>query len=722
LARLRARGQLLELRTADLRFTPEETAAFLQRTMGLPLSSEQVAQLEMHTEGWIAGLQLAALSMKGQSDFAGFINSFTGSNRFVLDYLVDEVLQRQPEHVQTYLLHTAILDRLHPALCDALTGRQDSRALLVQLERENLFLTPLDEARTWWRYHHLFAEVLRSRLLEAQPNLVPALHCRAAGWYAQNGLLTEAIQHALTAADFGLAADLIEQSADALLMRGEHNTLQCWLARLPCAVLDAHPQLLLVHAAVCLLLHQLDRAERDLDAAERSVQRVEPALRQRILGEAAALRANIATFQENLPRAIALAQQALAELPPEDLRRRGEVMVRLGIAYAWSGAALAAGEAHAEAVRLSTAAGDTNTTLQAMVNLAAAQAMRGRLREAVAINRQALQLAVEQGVAQFPITGFIHCELAIMLYEWNELEQAIAHLQAAIELSERGGRPRVLADCYNWLALVLQAQGDRDGAQAALDKSEQLIHLYSLPVRFSASANLAKVALWLAQGEVTIAAAWAQTSGISVLDEPAFMREDEYLAFIRIQIAQAQYRPALDFLSRLAPPTRADGRFYGLTKILALEAKAAYLMGDKLHALSALQPALALAAPEGYIRTFVDEGEAMHEVIAECATRSAEWRRHPYLENLLAAFTTPDRALKSGSNRLPALLTPVDLLSIRELEVLRLLAAGASNHEIGERLVVTLNTVKRHIRNIFNKLAANNRTQAVARGRELGLI
>jgi LuxR family transcriptional regulator, maltose regulon positive regulatory protein len=739
LARLRARRQLVELRSADLRFTLEETATFLHQTMKLPLSPAQVAQLETHTEGWIVGLQLAALSMQGRSDVADFISSFTGSNRFVLDYLIDEVLQRQPERVQTFLLHTAILDHLHPALCDALTGGQDSRTLLHQLERENLFLIPLDETHTWWRYHHLFADVLRTRLQEHQPDLIPFLHRRAAAWFAQHNFLSAAIEHALTASDFVLAADLIERSADALVKQGEHHTLRGWLQRLPISVLDANPRLLLVHATVLVFLHQLDRAERDLDAAQLGAQRAESALHQRVLGEVLVIRANIASQRDDITHAVTLAQQALAALPPESVRLRGETMFRLGVAYAWQGHVAEATEAYTEARRLGLEANDVYTALLALINLAALQSEQGQLSQALASQHAALAWATAQGAQQMPILSIAHAELARLFYEFNELDQAVHHIEAAIRASERGGLLRLLVDAHCLMVTVRQAQGEFGLAQAALHQAEQVLEQYRLPLRYRSFALRTKMLLALASGDLVSASQGADNRGLTVANEIEYSHEEEHMGLAHLLVAQGHYAEALTFLGRLHSFAERQGRFNAVIPMLALKAKALHLLGDREEALATLERGLALAAPQGYVRTFVDQGEAMKSLIAELTMGLT---RHPlhaeqealyhYLSALLSAFpggTTsgdelPTQPPTSDAHRVRTTASQilVEPLSERELEVLRLLADGAANQEIAEQLVVAVNTVKRHVSNIFGKLGVANRTQAVAQARTLGLL
>jgi LuxR family transcriptional regulator, maltose regulon positive regulatory protein len=740
LARWRARGALTELHAADLRFTPNEVTSFLTDVMGLPLAADQIAALEVRTEGWIAGLHMAALAMHDRSDLAGFIAAFTDSNRFVVEYLAEEVFARQPPHLQRFLLQTSILDRMCGPLCDTVLGIGDqelkvgetrppptrsaySQLLLEQLERANVFIVALDDARRWYRYHHLFAETLQERLHGGAASAgVATLHRRASLWFEEQGFVSEAVQHALVGADFERAAGLVERVAETMLNRGEYITLQGWFEALPEAVLRARPRLNLVRAWTYVSTHQLDAAERCVQRAEAGTFEVSPGLvRESIVGEAAVIRASISLFRNDYPGAVELAQQALKHLPADNLRLRGQATFYLGMGYG-AGNLVAMDQALTEAIRLSKAAGDIQTALYATFNQAAIYGAQGHIHQASAIYQQALALAAAHGAQHMPITGWIYMDLGELWYEQNDLEKATAHLKEAIKRGEQGKAPRMLAISLVYLARVLQAQGDRARAFETIQQAEELVRTYDLPARYASPVAAWKVRLWLAQGNVVAATAWANASGLSVNDELHYAHESAHLALARVLIVQGRSDQASPLLERLRQAVEAAGRMADLIEILAVQALAqrASQPTDMDRTFSILSEALILAEQQGNIRKLVDEGEPIRSLLSECRSRIVEQVPHVqrFVNALLSALPDNELLQRRVSNS-QALIEP---LSERELEVLCLVAAGLSNQAIAQKLVVALSTVKKHLNNINTKLDTQSRTQALARARELNLV
>ena len=724
LSRLRARGQMTEIRDDDLRFTSEEAAAFLEDVMGLNLSAEDVGALEQRTEGWIAGLQLAALSMQGLDDVSGFIEAFTGSNRYVLDYLAEEVLKKQPEQVQGFLLQTSILDRLSGALCDAVTGEDDGQAMLERLEHANLFTVPLDQERHWYRYHHLFAEFLRGRLWRMQPERVPELHSRAAKWYEEHGSTSEAIRHALAAEDFELAARLVEQTRGTMITRDELNTLLGWLEALPDELVRSRASLCLAYAWVLVLTGQVDTVEARLRDAELAVCSAEPDERARGLGEVAAARAEVARMRGEIPRAIDLSHRALEIIPEESLLLRSVAALNLGSAYWISGDTTAASRASSEAVILSEAAENIYVTLVALRELALVKVAQGRLREAAELYRKALQLGLEQGYELLPVMGYVYIGLGDLLREWDNLEAALYHLTEGIKLCKQGGLVVPLPDGYISLSRVKQARGDIVGALATVQEAEQLVRRHNITL-FIAKLAAHRARLSLAQGDTEAIARWARESDLGIVDEPTFQDEFEHTTLARVLIATDRAEEALRLLERLLEAAQADGRMGSEIQIFALRALALRAADDTAGAVNALARALSLAEPEGYVRTFVDEGVPMAALLQQVVQAQKEGSlaatlpdfSREYVGKLLAAIkeeTAPPPRVTAAS-----LLEP---LSERELEVVRLIASGASNRDIARKLFVSLSTVKTHINNIYRKLEVRTRTQAVARARELKLL
>ncbi|MBK8986237.1 MAG: helix-turn-helix transcriptional regulator [Chloroflexi bacterium] len=731
LSRLRARGQLTELRAADLRFTPAEAAEFLNLMMGLNLSVEDIAALETRTEGWIAGLQLAALSMQGREDVAGFIQAFTGSHRFVLDYLVEEVLQHQPEPIRSFLLQTAILDRFCASLCNVVTEREDGKEILAILERSNLFLIPLDDRRQWYRYHHLFADVLRAHLMEAQPDRVATLHQWASAWYEQNGFPPDAIRHALVAGDFEHAAGLIELAWSAMDLSYQSSTWLGWVKALPDVLIHVRPVLGVGYAWALLDGGELEASESRLQDAERLLDTptdtmviVDKAQFRSLPASIATARAYRSLALGNVADAVKYAQQALELTPGDDQARYIQATSLLGIAQYSSGDLEAAEHSLTDFHTHLRQTGETATLISITFLLADIRAALGRLHEAESIYQQSLLLATGQGGLVPLGTADLYRGLAELSLERSDLKAAAQHLLTSQKLSEQ----TTMTDWPHRLcvsqARLKEAQGDLDGALALLDEAERVTIRTPLPdVRPIAAL---KVRVWLKQGRLAEALGWAREQELSVDDIIGYTREFEYITLARIRIAAGKsdreagsLDEAIRLLGRLLQAAETGGRLGSVIQILLLQALTFQAQDNLPHALAALERALALAEPEGYVRIFVDEGEAMRLLLE----KQSRHRDHPlsgYVDKLLAAFTQPAAAPTSASSQQkPDMMEP---LSERELEVLKLLRSDLSGPEIAQQLIVSLNTLRTHTKNIFNKLGVNNRRTAVRRAEELDLF
>jgi LuxR family maltose regulon positive regulatory protein len=725
IARLRGRGQLTELRATDLRFTSDETATFLNQVMGLDLTVDHIAALETRTEGWVAGLQLAALSIQSREDIPGFLAAFTGSQHYILDYLVEEVLQRQSESVRAFLLQTSILDRMTGPLCDAVTlgcrskrsGESGGQAMLDRLEHANLFVVPLDSRRHWYRYHHLFADFLRARLHQIWPDQVPELHIRASEWYEQNRLIAAAIDHALSAEHFERAAHLIERAAEPTMMRSEVATFVSWVEALPDDVARARPLLCVYHAwALVLSGHPLDAAESRLQDA------IEADTENSVDGEVAAFRAWTAALRGDTRHSTELSQRALELLPAESLFLRSIVAGSLGLVYMWSGDVVAAFQAFEEAARIGQKAGNLMVTAIALRRLAQLRVMQGRLSEAKAFCEQALELSVDGRGRRLPIAGLVLIVLGELLREWNDLEAAARHLIEGIELVKQWGEIGAF-DGYVALAHVRQAQGDVDGAREAIHRAQQLAIQFDASEVDDVFVALHQARLWVAQGNLEAAIRWAEgrqvDRDVDSEEESShhypLVRALEHLTLARVYIAWGRPEEALEMLESLLQTAEAAGWMGYVIEILALQALALQGQGDILPAVTALERALSLAEPEGYVRVFVDEGPSMAPLLYEAAARGIAPQ---YTSRLLAALPAAEPASKF--QKLPVEM--VEPLSERELEVLQLIAEGLSNQEVAQRLFITLGTVKWHTSNIYGKLGVKNRTQAVAQARALGIL
>ncbi len=734
LARLRARGELTELRAADLRFTVEETARFLNQVMGLGLSAADIVALETRTEGWIAGLQLAALSMRERSDVAGFIRAFTGSNRFVIDYLAEEVLKRQPEHVRDFLFLTSILDRLTGPLCEAVTGRPGDRALLEALERDNLFVVPLDDDRQWYRYHHLFADVLRARFPTEWRDRLPDLHRRASEWFDRNDLPAESVRHALAAGDFERAATLIEGAVPVLRRNRQDATMIEWLGLLPTELIARRPVLSVYLAWSMLISGDLTGVELRLRDAEEGLRAstgsagaspasvtgspVGPGEELRTLPVMIAVyRASLAQALNDVPGTIEHARRALALTDPGDYFGRGAAAGFLGLA-SWSNGDLEAGlRAFAEVRTSLQLAGNTSDVLGTTIVQADMLVPLGRLGEARRALENALRLAAAQGEPAPQPTADLHVGLSELHRELGELDAALEHLTAAQALGERASLPE---NRYRWfvaMARVREAEGDPDAALELLGEAERHYARGFFPAVRPIPAMRARI--WIGQGRLREARDWVTAEGLAAGDDVGYLREFGHLTLARLLIAEHRLDPphgtlrdALDLLDRLRAAAEAGGRTGSVNEILVLQALVHRALAEPSEALLALERALRQAEPEGYLRLFTDEGSPMAALLDEAALRGFS---PDYVDRLRRSFRPDDGVIGPAA---PA----AEALSERELHVLRLLATELSGPQIARELYVSLNTLRTHTRHIFGKLSVNSRPAAIRRARELGLI
>jgi LuxR family maltose regulon positive regulatory protein len=737
LARLRARGQLTELRAADLRFTPAEASEFLNQVMGLNLSAEDITALEARTEGWIAGLQLAALSMQGRSDAASFIKSFTGSHHFILDYLIEEVLQRQPEHVRNFLLQTAILDRLSGSLCDAVTEREDGRGMLEVLERGNLFVVQLDNQRQWYRYHHLFAEVLQAHLQEAQPDRVSTLHRRASEWYEQNGFPSDAIHHAFAVKDFERVAKIAELEWPAM-----HENIQSikWLGllkMLPEEIIRARPVLCVNYAWAFLNAGELEAAEAKMQDAEYWLQPTTitgeksdaPLIEMVVVDEEqfkslpvvlATARAYHAQAIGDISGTIKYTQRLLDLSPDGDSQWREAALSLMGLAQYASGNLDAAYRVFSDGLAMA----DPYAPISGDFVLAGIKLAQGQLNTALSIYEKGIRLVLERGEPMPLGTEDLYSGISELHRERGDLETAAQDLLTGRKLGEQVELPDWQ---HRWCiaqARLHETKGDLDGALDLLEEAER--RFVRTPVPIIRPIAALKTRIRIAQGKIAEALDWVHTRDLSVDDELSYLREFEHITLARVLIAQEKrglakgsILKAVGLLERLLQAAEAGNRMGSVIDILVLFALAHAAQGDIPLALVSLERALTLAEPEGYVRLFVDEGEPIRLLIE----KQSRNRVHPlsgYADKLLVAFTQPVAAPQSAIlHRKSDMIEP---LSERELEVLKLLRSELSGPEIAQQLIVSLHTLRTHTNNIYNKLGVNNRRAAIRRAEELDLL
>jgi LuxR family transcriptional regulator, maltose regulon positive regulatory protein len=729
LARLRARGQLTELRAVDLRFTPSEAAEFLNQVMGLSLSAKDIAALETRTEGWIAGLQLAAISMQGQQDTVGFIKSFTGSHHFVLDYLIEEVFQRQPESIQTFLLYTSILDRMCGPLCDAVVcdSSFSGQETLEYLEHANLFVVPLDEERHWYRYHHLFGDLLRQRLgKNLTSGKVAELHIRASEWHEWNGLMPEAFHHALTGGEFGRAARLAEDAWQEMERSFQTAAWIGWVNKLPNAVIFSRPRLCFQLGSAYMDAGEPETSETHLQNAERALAgATDQAEARSLAGNIALIRASNAQNLGDLAETVKYAELSLQLIPEDDVYGRASAAITLEFTHWTTGDLEASLRGMYAWIEDMQRLGNQMFAIASAFAVADMQVILGHLGEAEKALRQAIQEAAVLGQEAELVTTHHHLGLALLAHERGDDKATAWHLQSAAQL----GKSSTLVDWpYRWnmaQARLKESAGEWDEALELFDEAKRVYVKNPVPMLQPVEAHKARV--YLKQGRLDKAQVWARGRDISNEDEVRYLDEYDLLTLARVRLAEGSFTGVNHLLECLLTLAETQKRAGSVIEILVTQALVHQAQGNHPIALAALERAIVLAETEGYLRIFVDEGEPMRLLILDFQSM-IEKQGHPcnhrlfdYTNELLAAFPesvgiVPQSKIQNQNSKM------IDPLTDRELEILNLIAEGHSNTEISQRLYLAISTVKGHNLRIFNKLQVQNRTEAVARARELGLL
>ncbi len=723
LARLRARAHLVEIRTADLRFTVDEVASFLNQVMGLDLTGDQVAALEKRTEGWIAGLQLAALSMQGRKEAEGFLAAFSGSHQYIVDYLGEELLNRQHEAVQAFLLQTSLLDRVTGDLCDAVTGRTDSQAMLQYLAQANLFLIPLDDERRWYRYHHLFADLLHKRLKTSCPEQIPELHRRAAAWFDRQGIANEAIEHALLAQDYAEARRLMRAHFPTWARPENMGRVMEWLAALPQDFLRSEPWLCVIYAWRVWSLGKLAETEKLLDVAQNALEALMasgnfPAgdleydgLAAEILG----FRALVTTQKNDPEKVIEMAHQALALAPAQAYTVRAVAYGALQIIYREIGELDRSIEYCQRGLPDALAGGQTGTIGTTYHLLGGSLTIQGQLHQAADVYRAALTYAESKDELRAAAYSLIRMRLAYLHYQWNQLEQAEALTLQGLERADLGVNFWTMIYGRYMLCMIYFARGDHQGVQDRWQEMEAILPKAAGTYYFDELKRL----LAFAHARLGLSGKFGAYQPIftAAVDDNLTTAQFEELLFqahhglIFDQVDQSAQ--ILNMLERIA---YQRGHISWLAEIHGLQALIWGRKGNHQAALECLQKALNLAEPQELMRIFLDEGEPMRDLLHAASARVKDERLVRFVRRLLADFGAK---LPSDAPAKQPLISP---LSPRELELLSLVAAGRSNKEIAHELYISLGTVKRHTVNIFNKLDVKNRTEAVAKAREMGLL
>jgi LuxR family maltose regulon positive regulatory protein len=721
ISKLRASNQISELRAADLRFNQSEAAAFLNTVMGLNLSEQDVARLEARTEGWIAGLQLAALSIQGRSDASSRIEVFSGSNRLVLDYLMEEVLEGQPEHIEQFLLRTSILDKLSGPLCDALTGQADGQATLEMLDDANMFLIPMDEERRWYRYHHLFAQMLHQRLCQSQPEEVSSLCMRASHWLNQQGLHREAIRYSLEGRDYEGAAESISAIAVDILQKGQHTEIVKWIDELPEELVNEQPYLCVLHAWSLQLTGDLETAEDRLVKAEIALKegkcKTDGDLNL-IQGLIDSRRAYSSFMRGEHKKTITFAQKAVDGLPSDANLIRAQTALYQGIAYRYSGQMDLALAVYTGILPIPQSIAGSSIAAFCYLHLGDLYSELARLHKAKEIYEQGLRMIERQfGHSEVPFSGYFYVSIGQILRQWNQLEDAYQLTSKGLALCRDWNVADILAFSYLEFAYINQAMGEDEQALESLEKATGVFRRISAWGVDIAEANQAKFDIL--NGNVASAESWVRRNDLEGIRDFRFHRDLEYLVLARALLSLKRFKEAQALLEIIIHNSIKAGRAYAELEGHILVALAFSAQGDLNRALAHLEKALAIGEPEDFIRIFIDEGDKMAQLLYQALQAKIA---PEYVQRIMNSFAIdesyPSAAGKS-STRQSSLIEP---LSEREIEVLELIAKGLTNQVIADRLVLSLHTVKAHTRNIYGKLDVHNRTQAADRARSLGIL
>jgi len=749
IARLRIRVRLTEISEFDMRFTLDEAATYLNDVMQLDLATEDIAALENRTEGWIAGLQMTALSIRGRGDTSGLVKALSGKNRFVLDYLMEEILGQQSAEVQDFMVKTSILNQLSAPICDAVMGWSDaaggtsrkrkairhldtahhSQEILEHMDRANLFLLPLDDERRWYRYHRLFADLLEDKLSKVYSDKIQELHRRAGEWYEQNELIGEAINHLLEAGEFTRAADFISKNALAFVYHGNLGTLARWLEILPKDVKDSQPWLSITHAWALSFAGKLEPVASLLQDAEGTLTSISDEIEvQRLSGIIDALRAYLIAIRGSMPLAEEFAREALKVLPDEDLVLRGFATTLLAAVLRWTGELNEAKGAYQEAITINRSAGATNVLVESLCDLDALQFIQAELQRSISTCREALSEAeeyYERSGTRLSAHGLASIQLCSILRERNHLDMATQYAEEGLALCEEWGQAESLMRAYSEHARVLQASGDSDGSIRSIQKARQLAA--DLSPWYVARSTAWEAHLRLIQGDLTFAHQWVVDQDLIFDDEVEFQDFETHLTIVRTLIANGRQlstsesllalNQASKMLDRMRSTAERSGAGRCLIEIFILASLVQHALDETGRALSTLKKALALAEPEAFVRIFVDEGEPVRILLCEL-----EKHKHsvPYARKVLQSMDAQVEVRTTAEVNSTECLT--EPLSEREIEVLHLLATHLSGTEIADQLFIATSTVRSHIKNIYSKLRVHSRTEAVEKAREIGFL
>jgi len=713
LARLRSQNDLVEIRSTDLNFSANEISIFFNKKLKLDLTTEEINLLQRKTEGWIAGLQLTALSMQGRKDLPAFIRTLAGNNRYIMDYLIEEVLNNQDHEMEKFLLNTSILEKLSAPLCNVLLKEKDSQEKLRYLEKNNMFIVSLDDERIWYRYHHLFAEILQKRLNILKANEIPELHKRACKWYEQNNQKEEAVEHALLAKDYEQAAHLIGGFAKKVLDYGFDTQMLRWFRSLPDEFVYKDPNLTFALGGMLFQKGNYDEAEKHFLIVEELVETVPYDERRVLKGKVFVIRAFISMYLEDTNNILSHASKAIELLPETSFLWRASAIINLGYANLFLGNYSEAIQKFDEAVDIGIKFNNIFVIIVAKVGVAKIYKQQGNFEDAIKTFKEMYDVAYSKGALDTPMTGWIYNRWGEILIEQNKLNEALEKIQVGKRLSIEGSDASMIGESHMLFAKLHFANGDFENAEKEIGNIDKFNTTSDLPLFVILSLDDLKIRLWIEQGNFDSIEQWLKTSTLKYDEEFSFRQESKVLILSRIYNAQRKEDEALNLLKPYLLKAEEKGRFTRFIEMLLIKAIALNQKGNTSEALSCLCKAIDIAEPKGYFRIFLDEGEKIGELLKECIQKNLNTQK-PYIKNLLFEFK------KNQSRQSNTIL--LDALSNREMDVLLLLAKDLSNQDIASELFISKTTVKTHVRNILLKIEAKNRNEAVSKAKEKGII
>jgi len=726
LARLRSQNELMEIRSSDLSFSEHDATEFFNKKLKLELTNEDIKLVESKTEGWIAGLQLTAITLQNKKNVSEFIRRIAGDNRYIMDYLLEEILNNLDDNIRLFLLKSSLFERFTGSLCDAALERNDSQDIIEFLERNNLFIISLDNERQWFRYHHLFADLLKQKLLTKHKDVVSYLHNKASIWFETNDIPTLAIDHSLKVNNFERASFLIDKQADSFWLRGEHTLLQRYLEELPSKFVVIKPKLIIYHSWILFMNGKFDKAELALQKAEQLFTAFPDEKgsatinKEQLQGRIFAVRASLASFRGEISKTIRFSEQALKLLSKQDDNWRCIGAITLGDAYMLSNKTKDAGKAYFEALQANQEVNDINLYLMSNILFAYAEVKLGNLQNAHEIYEKLTHFIYEKGLLKTDYAGWIFSAKGYLFYAWNDIENALEHANKSVEMIKHGHNVFIKGIVYNNLITILFATHDLAAAKKVVRELESIVAKADVPKGIISLQEAWKARLWLEKGNMEAVYSWLKKRGWNENSSYSYLNKEELIVFTRILIAQGKYDTVNALLKRLISEAELSSLVATQIELLLLHARVLIIKNNEKDAEKLVLKALSIAEPGSFIRLFINENDAIEPLVKNIINKKAT-QTSDELDRISQDFLNKLKIAFELERKRKDVQSDGDLSS-RELEILKLISQKLSNKEIGETLFISLPTVKTHVSNILLKLGAENRIEAMEIAQEKGLV